>query len=37
MDDAKLNRIKRELNEVPTSPGVYLWKDANGEVIYVGK
>ncbi len=33
----KLVRIKRELNEVPTKPGVYLWKDANGEVIYVGK
>ncbi len=33
----KLARIKRELNEVPAQPGVYLWKDANGEVIYVGK
>ena len=33
----KLARIKRELNEVPTSPGVYLWKDRDGEVIYIGK
>lgn len=33
----KINRIKRELSEVPTSPGVYLWKDDAGEVIYVGK
>ena len=37
MDEAKLERIKRELDEVPTLPGVYLWKDASGEVIYVGK
>lgn len=33
----KLARIKRELNEVPTLPGVYLWKNAEGQVIYVGK
>ena len=32
-----LERIKRELESVPTLPGVYLWKDASGEVIYVGK
>ena len=24
-------------SRVPTSPGCYLWKDASGEVIYVGK
>ncbi len=37
MDETKLERIKRELDEVPTLPGVYLWKDSSGEVIYVGK
>ena len=35
--EAKLARIKRELSEVPVLPGVYLWKDAAGQVIYVGK
>ncbi|MEY8563103.1 excinuclease ABC subunit UvrC [Eggerthellaceae bacterium 3-80] len=34
---AKLQRIKKELESVPTLPGVYLWKDASGNVIYVGK
>ncbi len=33
----KIARIKRELAEVPALPGVYLWKNAEGEVIYVGK
>lgn len=33
----KLERIKAELNNVPASPGVYLWKDKDGQVIYVGK
>ncbi len=35
--EEKITRIKGELASVPTSPGVYLWKDASGEVIYVGK
>lgn len=35
--DMKLERIKRELASVPTLPGVYLWKDSAGQVIYVGK
>ncbi|MBE6464196.1 MAG: excinuclease ABC subunit UvrC [Eggerthellaceae bacterium] len=35
--EEKLERIKQELNHVPALPGVYLWKDASGEVIYVGK
>ena len=34
---AKIERIKRELDSVPALPGVYLWKDASGQVIYVGK
>ncbi|WP_282190640.1 excinuclease ABC subunit UvrC [Adlercreutzia caecimuris] len=33
----KIARIKGELASVPAEPGVYLWKDASGEVIYVGK
>ena len=33
----KIARIKRELESVPALPGVYLWKNAEGEVIYVGK
>ena len=35
--EQKIKRIKRELESVPASPGVYLWKDAEGTVIYVGK
>ena len=29
--------IEEKLKEIPTSPGVYLHKDASGKVIYVGK
>ena len=36
-NSGKIERIKGELNHVPTSPGCYLWKDGAGEVIYVGK
>ena len=35
--DEKIARIKRQLADVPTLPGVYLWKDKDGQVIYVGK
>ncbi|WP_369085705.1 GIY-YIG nuclease family protein [Metamycoplasma spumans] len=28
---------KELIKDVPSSPGVYLWKDKNGKVIYVGK
>ena len=31
--EQKLARIKRELDAVPTLPGVYLWKDKHGQVI----
>lgn len=37
MDEEKLQRIKDQLASVPTEPGCYLWKNAQGEVIYVGK
>ncbi|MCB1161828.1 MAG: excinuclease ABC subunit UvrC [Candidatus Krumholzibacteriia bacterium] len=29
--------LARKLERLPTSPGVYLFKDAKGKVIYVGK
>lgn len=35
--EEKITRIKRELDSVPTLPGVYLWKNTDGQVIYVGK
>ena len=35
--EKKIERIKKELASVPASPGVYLWKDSSGQVIYVGK
>lgn len=35
--EEKIARIKRELDEVPALPGVYLWKNLAGDVVYVGK
>ncbi|HTO73525.1 MAG TPA: GIY-YIG nuclease family protein, partial [Gemmatimonadales bacterium] len=29
--------LRRKLDTLPDGPGVYLWKDAAGEVVYVGK
>jgi excinuclease ABC subunit C len=29
--------IEKKLHLLPDQPGIYLWKDADGEVIYVGK
>ncbi|MCH8938751.1 MAG: excinuclease ABC subunit C, partial [Gemmatimonadetes bacterium] len=30
-------KIARKISALPDSPGVYLWKNAEGKVIYVGK
>ena len=36
-EDKGLASIAEQVSRVPTEPGCYLWKDAAGEVIYVGK
>jgi excinuclease ABC subunit C len=33
----KTPSIKEQVASAPDAPGVYLWKDAAGEVLYVGK
>jgi excinuclease ABC subunit C len=35
--ETRLERLKARLKELPERPGVYLHKNAEGEVIYVGK
>jgi excinuclease ABC subunit C len=29
--------LQRKLDTLPEGPGVYLWRDAGGEILYVGK
>src|SRR5262245_27263427 len=29
--------LQRKLDTLPDGPGVYLWRDRNGDVLYVGK
>src|SRR4029079_15925404 len=35
--DISRDALQRKLETLPDGPGVYLWKDARGEVLYVGK
>ncbi len=32
-----MNRLREKLDALPKSPGVYLFKDKSGKVIYIGK
>jgi len=31
------DELQRKLDNLPDAPGVYLWKDQQGKVIYVGQ
>ncbi len=33
----KLNELKQKANRLPLDPGVYIMKNKNGEIIYIGK
>lgn len=35
--DARLDQLRQQALSLPASPGVYLMKDGEGQVIYVGK
>ena len=35
--DNSPDALQRKLETLPDGPGVYLWKDAQGQVLYVGK
>jgi excinuclease ABC subunit C len=37
MPDALPDPLQRKLDTLSDAPGVYLWKDAEGNVLYVGK
>ncbi|MEO8033542.1 MAG: excinuclease ABC subunit UvrC [Acidobacteriota bacterium] len=37
MSESRQERLKARLKEMPERPGVYLHKNSDGEVIYVGK
>jgi hypothetical protein len=36
-ETALLLELRRRLAEAPTQPGIYLFKDGNGRVLYIGK
>lgn len=37
IDPAKLRKLKDKANSLPLTPGVYIMKDKNGIIIYIGK
>ncbi len=36
-ENLKLNELKQKANRLPLTPGVYIMKDKNGNIIYIGK
>ena len=36
-DNSHIDHLKLTAHDAPRLPGVYLWKDENGEIIYIGK
>ena len=37
MDHSNASELDQKLSHLPDKPGVYLWKDSQGRIIYVGK
>ena len=37
MDEKRIESIRKHVAEFPKTPGVYLMKDAEGRVLYIGK
>ena len=36
-DISRLSRLKKRANRLPLLPGVYIMKNKNDEIIYIGK
>lgn len=32
-----LSEIEKLVNDLPASPGIYIWKDSEGNILYIGK